>query len=344
MALSAMVLSPLATAQDAIDLAITRDELRAVADEYAEQTFGFDDTRLSTIRDGWIFPPRCGLLAYPTLEVGTAEEAHGASQAMADRIYSAVNAAYVKQNLLRMGIDDQRAQTWTDAYFDDLEAARPPQPTVQPAAPGTVVTAAAPPTSPAIRMRIETARITPGQGFASAPHRVADRAITPPISFSRLAATVSLRDRQALRTSAQIRTRPNAPESPAARLARTINADTPKPAGFPPIIERMSGGCMMRGPIAHQTPHLLKLQPATGSVFVIPIFLFKLCELKVREPYNRDKCEGWADVSDDPTPLLGSYQISAEWNNGGLYRARRDFAYHEGFPIWEIPLKPRPVP
>jgi hypothetical protein len=337
------MVSSLAAAQDAVDQAVTRDALRTVADEYAAQTFGFDDARLNTIRSGWIFPPRCSFLKYPTLEVGTDDEAHGASPAMANRIYSAVNAAYVKQNLIQMGIDKQRAEAWTDDYFTALEAMQPPQP-VAPSSVSAAQRMAVRPDRPAISPQIEAARVTPGPGLASAAHAMADTSIKPNIPISRLAATVSLKDRLALRTSAQIRTRPDGQDSPAARLARTINAASPKPVGFPPIIDTMSGGCMMQGPIALQTPHLLRLRPATGSVFVIPSFSFSLCALKTPDPYDRDKCSEWTDVSNEAIPLLGRYQISAEWPNGGRNRARRNFIYHPGASVWEIPLQPPPAP
>ena len=344
LALLSIIVSPLAAADNEVDPAVTRDALRTVADDYAAQSFGFDATRLSTIGSGWIFPPRCSSLKYPTLEVGTGETAHGASQAMADQIYSAVNAAYVKQNLIRMGIDEQRAQEWTDAYFADLEAARPPQPAPPSPVSGAEMRArAAVRPDGAIGPQIEAARVAPGLPLAGAAQAAAAPAQRR-LRINRFAAMVSLKNRLALRTAAQIRTRPEGQDSPAARLAHTINAAPLKPHGFPVIIDTMSGGCVMQRSIAQETPHLLKLQPDTGSVFVIPSFLFSLCALKTTDPYDRDKCEEWIDVSNDPTPLLGRYQISAEWPNGGLNRARRDFIYHPGISVWEIALKPRPVP
>jgi len=345
LALLSIIVSPLAAADDKIDPAVTRDALRTVADDYAAQTFGFDETRLSAIHKGWIFPPRCSSLKYPTLEVGTGEAAHGASQAMADQIYSAVNAAYVKQNLIRMGIDEKRAQEWTDAYFADLEAARPPEP-----APPSSVSAAEMRARAALRPdrpigpQIEAARVARGPRLAGAAQAAAAPPAQRQVPINRFAAMVSLKDRLALRTSAQIRTRPDGQDSPAARLAHTINAAPLKPDGFPAIIDTMTGGCMMQRSIAQETPHLLKLQPDTGSVFVIPSFSFSLCALKTPDPYDRDKCGEWTDVSNDPTPLLGRYQISAEWPDGGLNRARRNFIYHPGISVWEIDLKPRPVP
>ena len=342
LALLSIMVSSIAAAQDEAVPVVNLDAIRTVADEYVAQTFDFDAARLGAINSGWVFPPRCTALEYPTLEVGIGEEAHGTSHATANRIYSAVNAAYVKQNRIRLGIDMQRAQAWTDAYFTDLEAARPGQPAIPVSA--AALSTAAGPDRGAVSPQIKVAHATPGPQLRGEAARVAEATVKPPIQLSRLAATVWQKDRLALRTSAQIRTRPDGQGSPASRLARLINAASPKPADFPSIIDTMSGTCFLQGPLKLQTPHLFKLQPATGSVFVIPEFSFRLCALKTADPYDRDKCREWTDVSNDQTPLLGRYQISAEWADGGLNRAPRNFRYRPGHSFWPVALTPQLVP
>lgn len=270
-----------------------RDPLLIAADDYAAQKLNFDQARLNRIRDGLIVPG-CNFV-YPELSVQLA--INGSNN---QPVEHAAAAAMVKQNLRRLGIDDERAQAWADSYFADLRHP-PPQPTF------TVVQ------SPAMKEKAELAA-------PSVPHHPAAQVLGQH-GHANAVAQVS----PAL-TAALAEPAPPVGYTAAARLANRVNAAGGKPAGFPKILD--PGDCPQALITTRATRYRIKPVPATGEVFYIAMFFFNLCVARQVDPYDRSRCLDWQLPDNDlGSKLIGTYMLQGHWPDGRNNQIKRTFDY-----------------
>lgn len=76
------------------------------------------------------------------------------------------------------------------------------------------------------------------------------------------------------------------------------------------------------------TPYRFVTNPSGASVFVIPRFSFRVCQLQFADPYSRSTCAGWIQVPDGSLArIAGIYEYSAEWPDGAVQRERTRFEY-----------------
>lgn len=71
-------------------------------------------------------------------------------------------------------------------------------------------------------------------------------------------------------------------------------------------------GCGSGGYDAH-----FALAPADGQLFLIPVFLYKLCEVQHLSPLNLKSCNRWKEVINEQVfDVSGDYMYLARWSDG----------------------------
>lgn len=301
-----------------VDPVVARDALIAAADEYVADALPLTPEKLDGIRHGAVLP-FCEKYA-PDLEVMIGNNGRGPSAAETANIALAVKTAIIKRNLVRLGIDPVQAESWTNAYYNDVAGPGPAMravrvtETIREQPPLAVAGAASMRQAGAIQRRDQLVRPS-AELQAGASAGIAARArvrAAPTIAAASVVAPPALGGR---------------PDTPDRRLVRTINAWPAKPAGFPTLADPAYISCTTAAAMTRTTPYRLRPVPAEGRVFVLPRFSFRLCELQKLDPYDRSRCQNWVDVSGQPANLIGRYAVSAEWASGKPNRGTRDFAY-----------------
>jgi hypothetical protein len=100
-------------------------------------------------------------------------------------------------------------------------------------------------------------------------------------------------------------------------LAAELNA---RRARLSPRLPRfvVEGGCG-----AGEEEFEIRLVPATGELWLINAFAFRVCERKVADPWNHRAC-GWSQYSaGDTTVASGRYMYEARWPDGTVKRGAR---------------------
>jgi len=60
----------------------------------------------------------------------------------------------------------------------------------------------------------------------------------------------------------------------------------------------------------------IKTNPPGGTVSVISLFSYKLCQARGINPDDRERCSGWWEAVSVSEDLIGEYQYHAEWPDG----------------------------
>ena len=80
----------------------------------------------------------------------------------------------------------------------------------------------------------------------------------------------------------------------------------------------VSGGCG-----AGESEFEIRLVPATGELWLINAFAFRVCERKVADPWNHRACS-WSQYGEgDSTFASGRYMYEARWPDGTVKRGAR---------------------
>lgn len=59
------------------------------------------------------------------------------------------------------------------------------------------------------------------------------------------------------------------------------------------------------------------LKPADGQLFLIPVFLYKVCEAQHLNPLDFKSCDRWREIfSEHVAPVSGDYMYFARWTDG----------------------------
>jgi hypothetical protein len=59
------------------------------------------------------------------------------------------------------------------------------------------------------------------------------------------------------------------------------------------------------------------LQPADGQLFLIPVFLYKLCQAQHVSPFDFKSCDRWKEIfSERVWAVSGDYMYLARWSDG----------------------------
>ena len=97
------------------------------------------------------------------------------------------------------------------------------------------------------------------------------------------------------------------------QLAATLNKyrQTSSP-GLPRFI--VEGGCG-----AGEIEVRIALQPPDGQIFLIPAFLYKLCQAQHLDPTNPRSCDRWTEVIHGAASYVsGDYVYLARWTDGSV--------------------------
>jgi hypothetical protein len=61
----------------------------------------------------------------------------------------------------------------------------------------------------------------------------------------------------------------------------------------------------------------LAMVPPDGQLYLIPVFLYKLCQAQHLDPSDRKACDRWTEVINGTAAYVsGSYVYMARWSDG----------------------------
>jgi hypothetical protein len=85
-----------------------------------------------------------------------------------------------------------------------------------------------------------------------------------------------------------------------------------KKAGLSKPIFVYQPGCGSGGEDVH-----FALQPKDGQLFLIPVFLYKLCQIQHLNPLDFQSCDRWKEILDEQVwDVSGDYMYIARWSDG----------------------------
>jgi hypothetical protein len=98
--------------------------------------------------------------------------------------------------------------------------------------------------------------------------------------------------------------------------------------GLPTFGEPESCGLISLPVLQPPTPYRFVPDPPGARVFVLRGFLFKLCEKRFADPFDRRSCKAWEAVPQGSArQIAGVYYYSVEWPDGDSQREHSTFAF-----------------